>query len=400
MVRALFFLPSISGYSDRVSLLKEVSAGLDSLTLLVGQKDADVDTAGYDRFSVVDAGFRRGWLPWNMWRASRMAEKMVGEAQVDVVHDTFGALLPLFWRKRRYPGAWYVTSLYNLIAWRSRHVWGHLSTPYLLRHNKGMFFRRWIERQICLGADRVVVQAPGLVDRLLEDVPIPRERVRVLLNSVDTEYWIHCDPALRERTPQDECRLLFVGGIDYSRGIFALIDVMRLLKEQACPARLTIVGRWGALGKEEALALISNHGFEKDISFLPTLGRERLRELYRDSDVFVYQTNNAGTPRVVLEALACGLPVVASRHPGIDVIDPGDDFIAFTDFGDANQMARFVRDFSERPEIWQQRAKAGRQAVEDRFSIPTVARQYVEFYQSLTESAPAGRASADDRAPL
>ena len=400
MVRALFFLPNIRGYPDRVSLLKEVSRGLDGLTLLVGQMDAEVDTAGYDRFTVVDAGFRRGWLPRNMWRASRMAEEMVRDAGVDVVHDTFGALLPLFWRKRRHPSAWYLTSLYNLVAWRSRHVWGQVSVWYFLRQNKRMFFKRWIERQICLSADSVVLQAPGLVGRLLEDVPIPRERVRVLLNSVDTDFWSPRDPPLKEQTAQDECRVLFVGGIDYSRGIFALIEMIRLLKKHACPARLTIVGRWGALGKEEALALISNHGFEKDISFLPTLGRERLRELYRDSDVFVYQTNNAGTPRVVLEALACGLPVVASRHPGIDVIDPGDDFIAFTDFGDANQMARFVRDFSERPEIWQQRAKAGRQAVEDRFSIPTVARQYVEFYQSLTESAPAGRASADDRAPL
>ena len=394
MVRALFFLPSISGYPDRVSLLKEVSTGLDSLTLLVGQKDADVDTAGYDRFYVVDARFRRGWLPWNMWRASRLAEEMVREAGVDVVHDTFGALLPLFRRKRRYPGAWYLTSLYNLVAWRSRHVWGQVSMWYLLRRHKSTFFKRWIERQICLSADRVFVQAPGLVERVLEDIPVPRERVRVLFNSVDTEYWIHCDPALRERTPQDECRLLFVGGIDYSRGIFALIDVMRLLKEQACPARLTIVGRWGALAKEEAMGRIASDGLEEDISFIAPVDRDGLRELYRDSDVFLYQTNNAGTPRVVLEALACGLPVIASRHPGIDVIDPADDFIAFTDFGDANQMARFVQDFTERPDIWQQRAESGRQAVNDRFSIPAVARQYVEFYHTLTENAPAEPASA------
>ena len=389
MVRALFFLPNVRGYPDRVSLLKEVSTGLESLTLLVGQMDADVDTAGYDRFAVVDAGFRRGWLPWNMWRASRMAEKMVGEAAVDVVHDTFGALLPLFWRKRRHPSAWYLTSLYNLVAWRSRHVWGQLSTWYLLRQNKSMFFKRWIERQICLSADQVVLQAPGLVDRLLEDVPIPRGRVRVLSNSVDTEYWSPGNPPRERLTDPDVCRLLFVGGIDYSRGIFALIEVMRLLNEQGSPARLTIVGRWGALAKEEAMGRISHYGLEQAITFLSPLARERLRELYRESDLFLYQTNNAGTPRVVLEALACGLPVIASRHPGIDTIDPRDDFIAFTDFGDANQMARFVRDFSERPDLWQQRAKTGRKAVDDRFGIPTVARQYVEFYQSLVSRPPA-----------
>lgn len=393
MVRALFFLPNISGYVDRVSMLKEVSTGLDNLTLLVGMKDANVDTAGYDRFSIVDSGFRRGWLPRNMWRASRIAKKMVKEAGADVVHDTFGMLLPLFWRKRRGNAAWHLTSLHNLVAWRSRHVWSHLSTLDLLRNHRSAYYMRWVERQICLRADRVVLQAPGLVDRLLEDVPVPRERVSVLLNSVDTEYWNRRDPTLRGRIARDKCRLLFVGGTDYSRGIFALIELMRLLKEQACPAQLTIVGGWGPHAREEALSRISASGLGQDISFLPKIGRERLRELYRDSDLFLYQTNNAGTPRVVLEALACGLPVVASRHPGIDVIDPRDEFIAFTDFGDANQMAGFVRDYSERPDHWHQRANAGRRTVEDRFSNPSVARQYVEFYQRLMENSPAERVS-------
>jgi glycosyltransferase involved in cell wall biosynthesis len=319
---------------------------------------------------------------------------LVSEGGVDVVHDTFGALLPLVWRKRRHPSVWFLTSLHGLVAWRSRHVWSQLSTWYLLRHHRSTFLKQWIEKKICLSADRIFVQAPGLVDRVLEDIPVARERIGVLLNSVDTDYWVRPDPPLRERTAGDKCRLLFVGGIDYSRGIFVLIEVMRLLKEQACPAHLTIVGRWGALAKDEALGSISDHGLENDISIVPPLGREGLRELYRDSDMFLYQTNNDGTPRVVLEALACGLPVVASRHPGIDVIDPQDDFIAFTDFGDADRMARFVLDFSERPDLWQERANAGRHAVDDRFSIPAVARQYVEFYQALTANALAERASA------
>jgi glycosyltransferase involved in cell wall biosynthesis len=251
-----------------------------------------------------------------------------------------------------------------------------------------------MERRICAAADYVVLQAHGLTDHLLEDGRVPSSKVRILTNSVDTGFWSPGNGRPPPNGHQRECRLLFVGGIDVSKGMVAMIETLHLLKEWGHPARLTIVGKWGHAAKSAAFRLLDRYGVGNKIDLLPRTSREELRQVYRDADLFLYQTINDGSPRVVLEALACGLPVIASRHPGIDVIDPGEDFIAFTDFGDANQMARFVRDFSERPDFWQQRAKAGRQAVDDRFSIPTVARQYVEFYQSLTENAPAEWASA------
>ena len=122
--------------------------------------------------------------------------------------------------------------------------------------------------------------------------------------------------------------------------------------------------------------------------------REKLRDIYRDSDLFLCQTINEGSPRVVLEALACGLPVIASHHPGIDILDPEGDWIAFTDFADVSEITRIVQDLRNNPSAWAQRALIARAAVVERFSMPTVARQYVELYQQLTENAPARRASA------
>ena len=395
MSHVLFYLPTISGYVDRVRLLMEVSRGVDRLTLIVGRLDTELDTGGYERFRLVDAGLRKGLYPLNTWRTSRLAERLVNESDVTIVHDTFGMLLPLFRKKAGYPRVRFLTSLFILKSWRRRHVWGQygplkaLWSPVTSR----LFATLWLERQICAAADYVLVQAPGLIDQLLEDGRVSPSRVLVLTNNVDSEFWCPGRNDAEGGVDRNGHRLLFVGGIDYSKGIFVLIEAMRVLKERGHPGRLRIVGRWGAGARAKAVQLIERYGLNEVIEFTRRDTRERLREIYRDSDLFIYQTVNDGSPRVVLEALASGLPVIASHHPGIDVIDPTGDFVAFTDFGDASQIAQFVQDFTDRPDEWRRRAETGRQAVVDRFSSPAVARQYVELYKRLTESVTVGRVS-------
>lgn len=396
MSRVLFFLPNISGYQDRVRLLMEVSREID-LILLVGRHDLRLDASGYDRFHVMDAGFRPGWRIWNMRKASGIVEQLILAGSVSVVNDTFGTLLPLYKRKDRYPEVWFLTSLYIIASWRLRHNMGHLGLFHLLRHNRRMLINQWVERRICLASDVIVVQAPGLIERVIENVPIPKDHVATLPNNVNTEFWDACDQHAQCPSNHRGLRLLYVGGIDHSKGIFALIEAMRLLKQSAHDCRLRIVGAWGTrriggkrgpLSKEHALNEIARHGLQDDIEFTPRTSREKLREIYRDSDLFIYQTTNDGTPRVVLEALACGLPVIASHHPGIDAIDPDQEFIAFTEFGDARQIAHFIKAYQSQPQQWGYRSQKGRLAVVERFSTPNVASQYRDFYRSLT----AGRA--------
>jgi glycosyltransferase involved in cell wall biosynthesis len=370
----------------------EVSNSLDHLTLLVGRKDVPVDTARYPNLRIVEVGFRRRLRPLNTWRASRLAAKLIVEERLDVVHDTFGTLLPLFRNKDRRPNTLFLTSLFILMGWRLRHVFNEFSTMRLLstKATANLFMGRWTERRIIAASDCVVLQAPGLIEDLVETTDVPRSRIRILTNSVDINFW--CPPShdTVHGAERYEPRLLYVGGLDFSRGLFVLIEAMRRLKELGCPSRLRLVGGWGPFAREKALELISRYGLQDSIEVIPFMGREALRDLYRESDVFVCQTINEGSPRVVLEALACGLPVIASHHPGIDVIDPHGDFIAFTQYGDVEGIANYVQDFMSNQTDRDNIAAEGRRKIEEVFSSEVVAKQYIELYDSLASKVGGG----------
>lgn len=387
-MHVLFFLPNLRSYRDRVRLLMEVSKGLDRLTLLVGLKDAEISAVGYDQFCLTEVGFRPGNRLYNVWKANKLAERIICRENVNIVHDTFGNLLPLFYKKKRYPQVRLVTSLFILNGYRLRHVFNQVNLLKLLsnRSTAAMFYNQWVEKHICRLADHVVLQAPGLVDNLLEYVPIPRTKVHVITNNVDTEFWYPENSSGHNTKNSNITKLLFVGGIDYTRGIFTLIEVISHLLKEKHRCVLKVVGRWGPFAKKKVLADIQARGLSDVIEFIPKVSKMELRDIFRSSDLFIYQTINDGSPRIVLEALATGLPVIASHHPGIDVIDPKEKFIAFTQFGDVAHIVDLVLDYSRQPATWIEKGKAGSKRALSYFSSKAVAQQYIKFYTEITRN--------------
>ncbi len=388
-MRVLFFLPNLSSYLDRARTLMEVSQGLDRLILMVGRLDAAMDTSAYHRFTLVDAGFRRGNRLYNLAKANWLGRKLVRSQAINILHDTFGTFPPLFMIKRYLRNVTCCSSFFTLNGWRLRHVWSDVPTIRLLMHPSTamMYYGLWLEHLTCRYADHVIVQAPGLVARLKEYVSQPRARVDVLANSVDTDFWRpppeHAPNKDVDDTP---VRILFIGTIDRSRGALVLIEVLHLLKLRGIPATLTMVGAWERLTRGPAMDLIRQYGVGDQVLFAGQLPRSELLDNFHRHDLFLYQTNNDASPRVVLEALATGLPIIASHHPGIDVIDPKGESIAFTEYGDAERIVDLVDTFSSNRREWSERARIGRQIAVERFSCKAIARQYLAFYRSIATS--------------
>ena len=112
MPRVIFFLPTISGYMDRVNLLMEASDQIEHMTLIVGSLDRPVDCSNHQNFKMIEIGFKRRMRPLNMWKSSRIAQNILREQDADVVHDTMGMLYPLFRKKNDYPQVRFVTSFF------------------------------------------------------------------------------------------------------------------------------------------------------------------------------------------------------------------------------------------------------------------------------------------------
>ena len=106
-----------------------------------------------------------------------------------------------------------------------------------------------------------------------------------------------------------------------------------------------------------------------------------MKERYNSADALVYQTINDGSPRVVLEAMSCGLPVVASNHPGIDILDPDSKIISFTSFCDEKSMKAEIVQLIENPDMGMRVGEAGRAMVREKFDTKPIAKQYAIFYE-------------------
>ncbi|MGD9722101.1 MAG: glycosyltransferase [Pirellulales bacterium] len=120
-------------------------------------------------------------------------------------------------------------------------------------------------------------------------------------------------------SPGDPPRLLFVGFLRPEKGIDNLLDAFEMVRRKR-PLKLTLVGGTDNVTNAERRARerVQNSPFRDDIKVtgLVEFG-EPLFELYRHHDVFVLPSLSEGTPRTLVEARACGCPVVATRAGGI-----------------------------------------------------------------------------------
>ena len=121
-------------------------------------------------------------------------------------------------------------------------------------------------------------------------------------------------------------RILFVGRLDYKKGVQFLIKAMAELRDSGQIAAMTIVGTGPYEAEFRDLARKLN--LLDDVRFLGhvSMGRD-LWQVYREHDVFVLPSLHEAMGKVILEAYANGLPVVASRVGGIPDIVSEDNGI-------------------------------------------------------------------------
>lgn len=140
----------------------------------------------------------------------------------------------------------------------------------------------------------------------------PPEKLEVIHQGVDVEDGRHDDSGTTDPY------FLFVGRLVEKKGLVHLIEAMRLIESRGARLRLVVIGDGSLSGtlKERAKAV-------KGVSFHGWLSNPAVRGLMRGAtavcvpSVTAASGDSEGLPTVVLEAMAEGVPVVASRHPGI-----------------------------------------------------------------------------------
>lgn len=245
--------------------------------------------------------------------------------------------------------------------------------------------RRWMAPFI----DRFVVVSPDLESWLKESVGIRHDKVMYIPNGIDTSVFHAARSGPRPRpqlggvAPAGTALFVNVARLDAVKDQANLIRAFRLLRDRvrskAVDCRLIIVGE----GPRHAQ--LQQQIAELGLTDVAQLLGERhdVAELLTECDVFVLSSVAEGMPLTVLEAMAAGLPVVATKVGGIaSLVEPGRTGTLIAP-GDPDVLAEALYPYVDDERLRHAQGEAGRARVVERFSLPVMASAYTKLYDGL-----------------
>jgi glycosyltransferase involved in cell wall biosynthesis len=145
-------------------------------------------------------------------------------------------------------------------------------------------------------------------------------------------------------------RIAWAGRMAPEKGLATLLRAVTLLVATGRDVRLSLIGDGPERPRLEAQA--RTLGITDSISWEGYVGeRERFVAMLRESDLFVLPSLTEGVPKVLLEAMACGLPVVASAVGGIPALLDDGDRGRLLRAGDEIDLAAAIRSVLEDPSV-------------------------------------------------
>jgi glycosyltransferase involved in cell wall biosynthesis len=224
-------------------------------------------------------------------------------------------------------------------------------------------------------ADRVCPLSPAL-DETLQRARIPAARIRPILNAVDVGA-VDAVPAAA-RLPGDGPLVGYIGRLASHKGVGCLVEAFGRLARVHREARLLVVGEGPLRPDLEAQASELAPG-----RVVFTGYRDDALGLLKALDVLVLPSAHEGIPRCVMEAMAAGVPVVASDIPGTRLLVEDRETGLLVPPGDVGRLAGALDALLDDPHLGRALAKRARARVEADFSATRMAAEYLALYREL-----------------
>lgn len=218
--------------------------------------------------------------------------------------------------------------------------------------------------------------------------PGPGDKIHVIHGGVDVER-LAPQP---EREPKKLLRILCVARFEEVKGHAYLVEACRILKERGVPFECGLVGD-GPL-QPQIEAQIQQSELSDEVLLLGALPYDEVIEQYSRADVVVLATaptangKREGIPNVLKEAMACGLPVVATASGGIpELVDENCGILVRP--RDAAVLADALQRLYDQPELRRRMGESGREKVVREFNLNrSTARRAELFLRSAQGSQP------------
>jgi glycosyltransferase involved in cell wall biosynthesis len=175
-------------------------------------------------------------------------------------------------------------------------------------------------------ADCILAVSNGLKETIEKEFGISSDRIKVSMNGVDTSVFRPRNKVAQRRKlglPLYQTIILFVGSLVPVKGLHYLIRAMPTLRKLHGDRLLFILAGGGEL-ETELQQKTREAGIDRQVCFIGWVPNDQISGWMNAADVLILPSLHEGMPNTILEALACGVPVVASRVGGTtDLIQDG-----------------------------------------------------------------------------
>lgn len=224
-------------------------------------------------------------------------------------------------------------------------------------------------------ADGLVANSAGLKS-LAQDF-CDKYPILVFPNGVDTD--IFC-PLEDKEFSEDHIEILFVSRLIERKGLQYVIPYLQEIENSSGrKIHLTIVG--DGPYKETLQTMAEESGVSSMITFEGQKDKDELLPYYQSGDIFVFPSKKEGMPNAVLEAMACGLPIVMSPCQGSSELIDGNGVISDIDLTKFKES--LIAIISAGNEDLKRMADCSRQRVRKLFSWGSVAERYMTLFESI-----------------
>ena len=301
------------------------------------------------------------------WKAYFYARKLVRKNHYDLSHSFFGVPCGFiswrFFKKHKIP---YVISLRgaDVPRYAERFVFVYrVLTPLI--------------KKIWKDASEVIANSQGLKDLALKSNP--KQKINIICNGVDTQEFKPDDFS------KEKDKIVITPGasrITSRKGLKYLIEAIATLSKKYPNILLEIIGSGDEKDKLEELAF--NLGITNKVNFVGAVSHKDTLKYYQKANIFVLPSLNEGMSNTMLEALACGLPIISTKTGGSGELVQENQNGCYIKMKDSLDIVEKIEKIINNPELMEKMSKKSIEIAQS-LSWKKVAEQYLGFYKRIAE---------------
>jgi glycosyltransferase involved in cell wall biosynthesis len=242
----------------------------------------------------------------------------------------------------------------------------------------GFLFNRFI----AANTDKIVAVSHS-IKTVLEKIGYPKDHVKVIHNGTPKEKYQNVDEGIIEKLKKNygiDGAVPVIGSASRLKNHIQLISALDYLDRKV---KLLLVGMEK---NKEFSDIINKYRIPHEVHFTGPVSNSEALAYLSLFDINVQPSTNEGISQSILEAMAMGIPVIATNASGNpELIKDGENGRLFED-GDIEGLAELIAQLLDNPELRTKYSKAGLKTAFEEFSIEKTVDNYEKLYKSLLEN--------------